>query len=50
MAPELSQDDPDVMFQRIVYDGLVGLAFLRQFVVTWDIPASRVMFAPAAAG
>ena len=36
-APELCQDDPDVMFQSIVYDGLVGDAFLRRFVVTFDV-------------
>jgi len=44
--PELSQDDPEVMFQSIIYDGLVGHAFLRQFVVTWDIAAAQVAFAP----
>jgi Aspartyl protease len=44
-APELAQDDPDVMFQAIRYDGLVGDAFLRRFAVTFDIPARRVVFA-----
>lgn len=47
-APELAQDEPDVMFQRIVHDGLVGDAFLRRFVVTWDLPASSIVLAPAA--
>ena len=31
------------MLQRIVYDGLVGDAFLRRFVVTYDLPASRLL-------
>jgi len=34
------------MFQSIIYDGLVGHAFLRRFVVTWDIAAAQVAFAP----
>jgi hypothetical protein len=48
-SPELSQDDPDVIFQSIIHDGLIGHAFLRQFVVTWDIAAARLAFAPIAA-
>ena len=31
-APKLSQRDPDVMFQKIVYDGLVGHSFLAQLL------------------
>jgi hypothetical protein len=46
-APELGQDDPDVMFQRIIYDGLVGDAFLRRFAVTFDIPRAALALAPA---
>ena len=44
-APSIKQDDPDVMFQRIRYDGLVGHAFLRRFAVTFDVPAGRIVFA-----
>ena len=44
-APSVSQDDPEVMFQRIRYDGLVGDAFLRRFAVTFDVPARRMVFA-----
>ena len=44
-APEIAQDDPDVMFQAIRYDGLVGNAFLSRFSVTFDIPARRAVFA-----
>jgi hypothetical protein len=42
-APELAQENPDVMFQDIRYDGLVGDSFLRRFAVTFDIPARRVV-------
>jgi len=44
-APELVQRDPEVMFQKIIYDGLVGQAFLRDFVVTFDVANERMMFA-----
>ena len=44
-APELAQTDPDVMFQRIIYDGLVGDDFLRRFAVTWDVGGGRMIFA-----
>ena len=44
-APELGQDDPDVMFQRIIHDGLLGHAFLRDFSVTWDLPRSQIRLA-----
>jgi hypothetical protein len=44
-APAIAQDDPDVMFQAIRYEGLVGDAFLRRFAVAFDIPARRVVFA-----
>lgn len=42
-ASHVAQTDPAVMLQRIVYDGLVGDAFLRRFVVTYDLPASRLL-------
>jgi hypothetical protein len=44
-APQIAQRDPDVMFQRIVYDRLVGDAFLRRFVVTYDVANGRMIFA-----
>jgi hypothetical protein len=43
-APELAQRDPGVMFQRIIHGGLVGRAFLRNFVVTFDVPNERLFF------
>jgi hypothetical protein len=42
-APELAQDDPAVMFQRIIYDGLLGDDFLRRFVVTFDVGGGRMI-------
>ena len=44
-APQIRQADPDVMFQEIIYDGLVGDRFLRNFIVTYDLPRSRMIFA-----
>jgi hypothetical protein len=46
-APTLGQDDPAVMFQRIIHDGLVGDAFLRRFRVTFDLPRASLVLAPA---
>ncbi|HST18886.1 MAG TPA: aspartyl protease family protein [Gaiellaceae bacterium] len=44
-APELAQAEPEVMFQRIIHDGLVGSAFLRRFAVTYDVAGSRMILA-----
>jgi hypothetical protein len=41
---EFSQSDLTVMFQKIIYDGLIGTAFLRQFVVTYDLSQSVMIF------
>jgi hypothetical protein len=41
-APHLAQPTPDVMFQRIIHDGLLGHAYLSRFTVTWDIPSSEI--------
>ena len=43
-APALAQDDPSVMFQRIIHDGLLGDAFLRRHVVTFDVAEERIVF------
>jgi hypothetical protein len=37
--------DPQVMFQKIIYDGLVGDRFLRNFTTTYDLAAARMIFA-----
>ncbi len=44
-APDIAQRDPPVMFQEIIYDGLVGDSFLREFVVTYDLARSRMILA-----
>ena len=43
-VPEIEQRDPDVMFQKIIYDGLVGHAFLSDFVVTFDVRNAQLIF------
>lgn len=45
-APTFRQHDPQVMFQKIIHDGLVGDQFLRNFVTTYDLAQSRMIFAP----
>ena len=35
------------MFQEIIHDGLIGDRFLRNFIVTYDLPRSRMIFAPS---
>jgi len=45
-APSIRQEDPPVMFQRIIYDGLLGNDFLRRGLVTFDLRRSRIGFAP----
>jgi hypothetical protein len=42
-APALVQEDPPAMFQKIIYDGLVGQEFLSRFAVTFDVPGSRLV-------
>ena len=44
-APELVQDDPQVMFQEIIHDGLIGKDFLARYAVTFDLPGSRIVLA-----
>ena len=44
-VPHIAQRDPPVMFQQIIYDGLVGDTFLQDFVVTYDLARSRMIFA-----
>ncbi len=43
--PLIRQVNPDVMFQKIIYDGLIGNGFLKNFAVTYDLASSRVIFA-----
>lgn len=43
-APELAQEEPETIFQRIIHDGLVGDAFLRRQAVTYDLARTRLIF------
>jgi len=45
-ATEYRITGPDVMFQKIIYDGLIGDQFLRNFVTTYDLARSQMIFAP----
>lgn len=47
-APACRQDEPPVVFQRIIYDGLIGYDFLRRFVTTFDVAGSRIRLCPVA--
>jgi len=42
-ARRLAQDDPEVMFQRIIHDGLLGDAFRRRHVVKFDVAEERIV-------
>jgi hypothetical protein len=44
-APSFRQPNPEVMLQEIIYDGLIGDQFLRNFVTTYDLARSRMIFA-----
>lgn len=44
-APSIRVTGPEVMFQRIIHDGLVGDQFLRNFTTTYDLSRSRMIFA-----
>lgn len=49
-APQAVQRDPSVIFQKIIYDGLIGHDFFRSFVTTFDVGASRIHLAPRNGG
>lgn len=45
-APTLQQSDLNVMFQKIIYDGLIANDFMRRFTVTYDLPNSVIILSP----
>jgi hypothetical protein len=44
-APVITQTNPPVIFQDIIYDGLVGDSFLKSYEVTYDLTRARLGFA-----
>jgi hypothetical protein len=43
-APKMNSEAPEVMFQKIIYDGLVGHYFFKNFRVTYDLPNLEMIF------
>lgn len=43
-AEQIKMENPSVIFQKIIYDGLVGFYFLREFDVTYDLKNSQMIF------
>jgi hypothetical protein len=43
-ASEIVQTDPQICFEDIIYDGVIGIDFFKDKVVTFDVPAKRVIF------
>ncbi|MBS1955193.1 MAG: clan AA aspartic protease [Cyanobacteria bacterium SZAS-4] len=41
---QFTQIKPNVQFQKIIYDGLIGDGFMRNFTVTYDLPHKRIIF------
>ncbi len=41
---DLFQAAPEVMFQEIIYDGLVGVDFLKRYAVTFNTAGSELIF------
>ncbi len=44
-ATQIKQSKPNVMFQKIIHQGLIGDSFLSNFIVTYDLPHKRMIFA-----
>lgn len=42
-ADEFQQMHPQVMFQKIIYDGLIGYSFFKNFIVTYDLANSQMI-------
>lgn len=43
-CPSVKQAGPKVMFQKIIYDGLIGKDFLKEYATTFDLKNSRMIF------
>lgn len=40
------QKNPNIMFQNIIYDGLVGHDYFKNFIVTYNLPSAQIIIAP----
>jgi len=40
------QKNPSIMFQNIIYDGLVGHDYFKNFIVTYNLPSAQIIIAP----
>ena len=47
-APTFRQANPEVMLQKIIYDGLIGNRFLRNYTTTYDLARAQMIFASPA--
>ncbi len=45
-APNLQQSNLKVMFQDIIYDGLIANDFMKRFTVTYDLANSEIILEP----
>lgn len=43
-ALQVTQANPKICFEDIIYDGVIGVDFFKDKIVTFDIPNSRVIF------
>lgn len=43
-AAGISQKNLNVLFQKIIYDGLLGTSFLKKYLVTYDLTNHRMIF------
>ena len=43
-APQMVVAPMEVMFQKIIYEGLVGHYFLEHFRVTYNLPEAQMIF------
>ncbi len=45
-APQSRQENPRVLFQDIIYDGLIGTEFLDRFRYTFDVGREQLLLTP----
>ncbi len=43
-APKVTQENPKICSENVIYDGVIGGDFLKDKIVTFDVPNARVIF------